>query len=193
MSPQEYRAAMTASYRASYDRAGIVASDREVEALVLADLHLVDAARAAGDLNRPPGPDAPIARADRASADIIAAAERETGTELRTGGETVRFAVTHGNPMEMSSRWGAAVARIQLILEHAGRGATIGAAVDHATRAKEFAETWSHFMTRAGAAPSGRDHNPFRGMSDRDASRAFMRAVEDICDRSTGEFGSWHA
>jgi len=47
-------------------------------------------------------------------------------------------------------------------------------------------------MVRDRPAPTtGIDHNPFRGLSDKDAARMFMRRVYDICDRSTGVLGHW--
>jgi hypothetical protein len=62
----------------------------------------------------------------------------------------------------------------------------------HPKCARLFMETYSYFMTRHRPAPLLKtDHNPFRGLSDRDAWGKWYALVEKICDASTGKLGSW--
>ena len=109
----------------------------------------------------------------------------------------MKFRAIHDRPQNVSERWGYATMRITRILEGAGRAATIEASVKDAqipALAKKFADLWGWFQTFGGPPPPlGRvDPNPFRGLSPKDASRKFMRLVEDICDQSTGVLGSWY-
>jgi hypothetical protein len=102
----------------------------------------------------------------------------------------------YATPQRISERWGYAVARINRILEGAARANNIKAAANGAEYpelATRFAELWSYYLTRTKSPPSkGSDHNPFRRLSDRDASRKFIRMTEDICDASTGKLGAWY-
>lgn len=101
------------------------------------------------------------------------------------------------NPLEISRRYSAAVARLYRILQGVGRANNIIAAVDgaeHAALARRGMRLISNYMLRtAPPPPNGRpDPNPFRSMSDRDAARKFIRMVEDLADASTGVLGSWY-
>jgi hypothetical protein len=191
LSPHEVRARMVASYRASYQRAGSNATEREIEQLVVADCELVDRARAAGHLtsggkrDRAPGPVRP---------DLLAKAQHDTGTRITDKVTPVRIRALHSDPMQVSERWGSAVHRIGQVLERTARASSLGAAVAGAelpVLAKRYADTWSYFITADRPAPAGVDHNPFRSLAPKDRARAFMRAVEDICDASTGALGPW--
>ena len=95
-----------------------------------------------------------------------------------------------------------ACARIARILE--GAKPTYGAfsrdyAVESACQsaahpkcARWYMETWAYFLTRQRPAPINKiDHNPFRGMSDRDAYAKWYTLVEKICEASTGKLGPW--
>lgn len=95
-----------------------------------------------------------------------------------------------------------ACARIGRILEGAkpSRGAfTSGASLESACKtaghpkcARMFMETYSYFMTRHRAwSLTKTDHNPFRGLSDRDAWAKWYTLIEKICDASTGKLGTW--
>ena len=54
--------------------------------------------------------------------------------------------------------------------------------------AREFLELWTWYVPlRALWSPK----NPFYWLSDGDAAKKFIRGLEDICDRSTGQFGHW--
>jgi hypothetical protein len=112
------------------------------------------------------------------------------------GAKAYRPRVLHANPAAMSARWPYAVMRLKRIMEGAS-----ASSFDRAVQtsecpdlAKAYAETWLYYMTRTRPAPLYKiDHNPFRGLSDIDASRKFMRLCEDICDRSSSRLGTWFA
>lgn len=200
LDPQTIRERMVKSYADGYRRAGQSVSNRDIERLVISDCEMVDNAKAAGDIatdtkkKKKPAP-----RVSRP--DPLKEALAETGTRLNVGDigankNVVRTKALHANPLMTSERWGAAAARIQRILEGVRKDtSSLVVAVEDAeigVLATQYADLWSHFMTRYQAAPlSGNDRNPFRGMSDRDAARKFQRLTEDICDRSTGRLGPW--
>lgn len=109
-----------------------------------------------------------------------------------------RPVVLHANPTLISHRWPYAVMRIKRILEGVARSSSLEAAIGQAeykTLAKEYVELYAFYLTRTRPPPrKGSDHNPFRNLSDLDASRMFVRKVEDLCDRSTRHagLGSWY-
>lgn len=126
----------------------------------------------------------------------LAPSLRLTRDDPQAKAKAYRPDVLYKNPLEISRRWSAAVARFYRILQGAGKANNPMAAAqgaEHSKLAVRAAETYWYFMTRAAPPPPrGRpDHNPFRHLSDRDASRKFMRIVEDIADASTGVLGSW--
>lgn len=187
---------MVASYKAGYQRHGEAMSDRDIERQVIADCELVDAAKRHGDITSGKPAKAPAPASVRP--DPIAEAERlNRKTLTKSNGTTKRgpLGVMDRTPQAISERWGYATARIARITEGAGRASTLTEAVDGAELpklARKYAELWAHFMTRGGLPPArGVDHNPFRHLNDGDASRMFIRKVEDICDESTGSLGSW--
>ncbi len=191
-SPQAKKAAIVESYMRSFQAAGVSADAREIEAMVVADCQLVDAAGVATATRgeRKPAP------ARTAPAEHVAAEAERNGLRATVGpGKVVKVRALDGDPRAVSERWALAAYRIAQIIQGAAAGTTLGntggAAVP--ALAREYFETWSYFTTRhAPQRQLGRvDHNPFRGMSDADAARKFMRLCEDICDRSTGRFGQW--
>lgn len=206
LSPQQVRERLVLSYLFSLRAQGREVDVRDVERQVVAELELVAAAARNGELHGgSPDPNPGAVRPD-----VLAGAQAATGTRLEVDhlekldqqlqraperGIRYRPVALHRNPMRESARWGAAVARIGRILEGAA-GSTLAGAVKNAQMpllARKWSEVYAFYMTRSMPPPANRvDHNPFRGMSDRDASRAFMRAVEDICDQSTGVLGSWY-
>lgn len=184
---------MVASYLESYRRAGISMSQDQVEKQVVADCELVDAARRHGEI----GGAKPKRDERQTRPDVVEAAQRATGTRLTRGEQQYdRFRFLDASPQATSERWGFATARLYRILEGVGKSSNFVTAVKNAeypALAQAAAELWMHWLTRGMPAPSlGVDHNPFRGLSNRDASRVFMRLVEDICDRSTGVLGPWY-
>ncbi len=202
LGPQELRERLVQLYTTTYQRAFGRADQQEIEAKVIADLELVDAARRNGELCGPGRIAAPGDRPASARPDLLAAVQAETGTTLtkpteRRAGIPYRPRVLHENPMVTSARWGAAVARIARITEGAGGASTFERATANAeipALARRYAETFAFFLTRSKPPPPGGkvDHNKFRNLSDKDAARLFMREVEDICDKSTGVLGAWY-
>jgi hypothetical protein len=196
--PQDLRATLVKSYLTSYQRAGIKKTEAEVEREVVSDMQIVDAARARGEISGGPtfAPGQAVV-ADPPERDPVLVQYAESN-KLTIGrrGRTLRFRSLHTNPMTISARWGAAVARIARILEGCAKSTSLVAAVEGAELgqlATEYFEVYSNYPRRhQPPPPSGNDRNPFRGLSDKDASRKFMRLVEDICDRSTGKLGSWY-
>lgn len=126
--------------------------------------------------------------------------ETETVNGGTPGAVPYRPRALHADPSSISPRWPYAVARIYRIGEGA-KASTYERSVESSEcpkLAKQYLETYAYYMTRTRPPPlhpDGRprtDHNPFRGLSDYDAMRKFVRAVEDICDRSTGKLGPWY-
>lgn len=203
LTPQQIRARLVESYTRSYAAAGIAIDRRALEAQVLADLLMVDAARSRGDLATAKKAEQQAA-SPRPRRDPLKEAEAKTGSKLlganRDGATAYRPRVLNQNPQKFSERWGFACGRIKRITEGATPTLVNGTIDLRATCATatvpalalRYMEQWSYYVSRGQSPPSsGADHNPFRGMNDRDASRAFMRAVEDICDASTGAIGAW--
>lgn len=197
LTDQELRAQMARDYAAAFRRAGLAESHAATlgDARALAELQIVAAAQRNGEI----GGGGPRPKADKPGAfrpDVLQAAYDEGGFTRPTG-DAVKFRSLHARPQTVSERWGYAVARISRILEGAGRAATFEDGLKNATipaLAKRFADLQGWFFTMGAPPPTnGRaDPNPFRGLSSKDASRKFMRLVEDICDASTGVLGSWY-
>ena len=107
-----------------------------------------------------------------------------------------RPAVLYADPNTISSRHPFAVMRFNRILEGLTKSSNIETAVrtaEHPELVKQCIETWVYYMTRTRPAPAkGVDHNPFRHLTDLEASKKFQRLLEDIADRSTGVFGPWY-
>jgi len=108
------------------------------------------------------------------------------------------------NPTSKRHPWwyAHACARIARILEGAkpahgafSRDAALESAIKSAAHprcAKMYMEAWSYFMTRQRPAPILKtDHNPFRGLSDREAYGKWYAMIENICEKSTGKLGAW--
>ena len=197
LSPQETRARLERSYADSYKHAGLPVDKDAVSRLVVADLELVDRARAMGELSNS-GPPAPAV--EREKPEEITRAEAETGTRLvgegDDQGERVIIPELDHRMTLTSEKWAKAGGRIARVLEGMVPALDYRAAVKTAAMpllALEYAETYSYFMTRGRPAPVGQtDHNPFRYLSDADAGRKLVAKVYDICDRTTGAMGSWY-
>lgn len=137
-------------------------------------------------------------RIQRDHADVIGAAEQATGSRLvdsSTSGKVVKSRVLDAPISTLTPKQQAAINRMAYILSTAGGSSDIRKATGNAEMPKlalEIAEDWSFFTTREAPPPvNSVDHNPYRGMSTKDAVRRYMRVIEDICDRSTGALGPW--
>lgn len=188
LTPQQKRDVLIGSYLDSYRRGGFKVTPQEVERQVVADCELVDAAERAGELR---GGGTPDPTPPKPRPDPIREAEQQHGVRLLREGDAPpqlwRPGFMYRNPQAVGERWGYAVARIARIME----GGTKEGALAELARA--YKTVFACFQLR-GVAPEKRGFriNQFDGLTDRDAARAFMRAVEDICDRSTGVLGSWY-
>lgn len=137
--------------------------------------------------------------------DPVAKAAAESGLEVQRG-QRSKFVdrVMDTDPSAKNHPWwyAYACARVGRILEGAkpswgtftGSAALESACASaaHPRCARMFMEMYSYFMTRHRAVNLLKpDHNPFRGLSDRDAWAKWYTVVENICDRSTGKLGTW--
>lgn len=187
MTPQQRRDVLVASYLDSYRLSGIKVTRQEVERQVVADCELVDAADRAGELR---GGGTPDPNPGRERPNYIAKAEQENGVRLLQEGDkppTIwRPGFLFKNPQQVSERWGYAVARIARITEGGTKDG------DLAQLARAYKTLYACFLLRnVEPAKRGFKLNQFDGLSDRDAARAFMRGVEDICDKSSRQLGNW--
>lgn len=204
LSPTEMRARLVASYLDSYRRASIPHTVEGLTRLAVSDLEMVDAARRAGELaSRGRSAPDPEKQAERAGALEREVAKVGGGAKLRdrTGYTTLTRRLTHRNPQESDARWSAAVARLKRILEGSSGKTLASAAGDTGTKlrplARQYAEQWALYLVRVPFPhPCGvgcrMKRNPYCNVTDADADRMFRRAVEDICDRSTGVLGGWY-
>lgn len=189
LTPQQLRDRIASFYEASFRRAtGAEVNRAAIERKVIADLELVDAARRSGSL---------VEHSGRSAAVAPERTERAKAATPKPGSKSTRYrpGMLFKNPLDVSYRWACCVARIMRLCEGIGGSSKYEHAADNAeipTLARRVIHTYCAYMTRATPAPlSGVDDNPFRGMSDGDASRAFMRAMEDIADESSGRLGPW--
>ena len=192
LTPQQLRARLVESYQRSYRASGVDPNPAALERMVVHDLELVDAEARAVRSGNGPQKDTGAAGKRR---NVIAEAEQSTGAKLGVKGKAVRTRALHGTREDLGERWGYAMGRMRRILEGGGMSSNIAHAADTSEMpalAKEYLELFGHYMSRTQPAPlRGVDHNPFRGLSDRDASRLFIRRTEDICDKSTVRMGPW--
>jgi hypothetical protein len=189
LSPQQKRDILIKSYMDSYRHAQIKMTRDEVERQVIADCELVDAAERAGEIRGGGTPNPKKPRHERP--DHVQQVQQATGVRLLgehdKPPEIWRPSFLFRNPQQVGERWGFAVARIARICE----GGTKEGSLAHLAR--DYKTLYACFLLRNVPAQNrGFQVNRFDGLTDRDAARAFMRAVEDICDRSTGALGSWY-
>ncbi len=95
------------------------------------------------------------------------------------------------NPVRVAERWAYACGRLARILSEGKQSREFVGRLGQLAR--EYEELWALFMARNLPADArGYATNRFDGLSGRDVVRVYMRAVEDICDRSTGVLGGWY-
>lgn len=189
--PHEIKRRAMNEYRTKFKLAGKAVSERALERFAMQELNLVDAfgrdeslRRARYARNQPPRHGIPRQE--------LAGHLAKHGFELHKGrhGDPDRAydsqGVTRIKAHHMGDKVSAAVARIGRILQ--SDGATQVPDVDRAIAgcavpdlAREFLEHWFYYQMRH--RPSR--FNPYFGLSLKDAGRKFLRAIYDICDRST--------
>lgn len=194
-SPHELRDKLVAYYERVFKRVYGAADRTAIERKVVADLQYVDAAKRAAHPRRARKRAEPVERAS--------VLERVRDPELK-GLALKKTEAPEGdaytsplyvNPQLVGERWAAAVARVARILRGTGGSNLYTQAVASAgvpTLALKILETYGFYMNRGTVAPiRGVDHNPYRGLTNRDAFRAFARRIEDICDESNAYFPAW--
>lgn len=203
--PHELKDRMLADYHGKAGAFGMPTDPGEIERLVTRDLNLVAGFHRDEHL-----------RPSEKSADEVSEEKRkkreiaQTTIAEKTEG-AVKILPPSAKPREwgpmldlppevaLSERWALAKGRLVRVMDGAGeptRHADGTYDLLAMTRtcgfpegAADFLSVWLSFDFRA--VWQTRKHNPFYGMSHRDASLKFVRLVEDICDRSTCRFGSW--
>lgn len=128
--------------------------------------------------------------------DPVASAAAATGVRLSVTPEGARrrpAGILDRGALLVGERWSHACARIFRILEGAGHGgaSTTVAAVRDAEMPKLAAEYLLEFKLYNFLRHRDHESNKYRGLTEPEAARKFMRIVEDICDRSTGRLGGW--
>lgn len=199
--PLELRDRTVRDYKRNLERIGAPMSAADLEAVAVADLHLSDAVtRDDGPRHVPTAAEREAAKAKRdAALDAKLASDnlKLTRDQPRDLGPQVDLPPEYG----LSERWRAAKFRLAQILRGASppvrtpaggfdfRAMTTTCEVP--ALAYRFLALWCDFDLRG--MPETAKHNPFYGLSHRDASLKLARLVEDICDASTGVpgLGAW--
>lgn len=192
----ELREAVVQDYKRNAERAGNAPNMDAIESQVLKDLAMVDmyeAEQASKPAHVPVKKERDI-RTDELDKECkeknLRAYVKDSPSDDR--GDMICDAVPK------SERAVRMFGRIKQILRPRGdigamarRGNTIAESTIECTDPKlslEFLELWTWYMPLR-ALPSPK--NKFYWMSDGDAAKAFIRGLEDICDRSTARFGPW--
>lgn len=195
----ELRDATVRDYARAAERMGFPADSSAIEQQAVADLTIADRVIA----EQKPRSE-PRNRSDRKTAkrvdeldQALSAIGGRTINEHHgeTGGQRQRDRMLYGKPKKLAGVvwwWPHAMARLKRILQGA-RGTSLVVALQDAEApklAREFMQHWAAMLQRRP------DHNPsparpYDGLSDKDAERVFVRAVEDICDRSRKQLGPW--
>lgn len=206
LSALDIRDATVRDYTRMAERMGAPVDPERIRRQAEADLMMV----ANYETENPPAPKAVRDTSDRVSerradeldaaiADINAQPGGRVAGSPRSGPDPgrrrVRDRIIYRNPKKLAGVvwwWPHAMARVKRILAGA-RGTSIITALADAESpklAREFMQHFSSMIQRRPLHPpsSGR---PYDGVSDRDAERMFVRAVENICDRSRKQLGAW--
>lgn len=180
-------------YRRAAERAGQPVDARAIESLAIHDCEVFDAVTRAARPSVPAKPDPELEAKREAVLDDMAA---EVGVEIDRGDVAYKRAPIgrlHTSHVP-TSRAAYATARIQRIVS----GATADRNPRVATSTCEIPELafevyrlFAQVATRGRKPRPGDEANPYHGRSDVDVSRMIDRAVEDICDRSSGRLGPW--
>lgn len=202
-SPHELKARMLEDYTAKAGLPGMPREPEAIERLVLHDLHLADAFhRDEGPQTKGPTPTAQDFAANRAKANAAIAEQTNGKGSLHVGQAPTEWGPTLDLPRSvgMSERWMLAKGRLRRIMEGASPPIrhpdgsydfkSMTATCGYPAGAYEFLSNWFSFDLRG--LVQTRKHNPFFGLTHREASLKFVRLAEDICDRSTAtSLGQW--
>jgi hypothetical protein len=202
-SPHELKARMLEDYTRKAGTFGLPSEPAAIERLVLHDLRLADAFhRDEGPLPEKAAPSADDIAKRRAAAQAAVAEQTKGQGALTVGAAPTDWGPTLDLPASvgLSERWMLAKGRIRRVMEGASPPIkhpdgsydfkSMTATCGYPDGAFEFLALWFSFDLRG--LVQTRRHNPFFGLSHREASLKFVRLTEDICDRSTGtSMGSW--
>jgi hypothetical protein len=182
---------------------GLPRESSDLERLVLSDLDLVDAfRREEGPPPAPAAPDPEAAARRRQAAEAAAAqaARSRTGSEIkytapREWGPMLDLPPEVGN----SDQWRHAKGRLRRISTGAGAPVkhpdgsydfrAMTATCEYPAGAYEFLSLWFSLDFRY--VYETRLHNPFYGLTHREASLKFVRLAMNICDASSAVLGGW--
>lgn len=202
-SPQELKARMLEDYTRKAGTFGLPSDSTEIERLVLSDLRLADAFRR----DEGPAPERQAPSADdiaksRAAAQARLAEKTKGQGSLSVGQQATDWGPTLNLPASVgaSERWMLAKGRMRRVMDGASPPLrhpdgtydfkSMTATCGYPAGAFAFLSLWFSFDLRG--LVQTRRHNPFFGLSHRDASLKFVRMTEDICDASTGtSMGPW--
>lgn len=197
--PLELRDRTIRDYTRNMGAPGMPSTAAGIEALAKADLRLADAYKRDTAEGMAPTPEARAAAKAQAR-EAAAEQARSLGAEI-TRGPTRELGPQVDLPPEygLSERWMLAKGRMARIMSGAGMPkrhpdgsfdfVSMTATCEIPHLAYRYLAAWFNFDLRH--MPQTARHNPFYGMSPRDASMRLAREVEDICDASSGRLGPW--
>jgi hypothetical protein len=192
--PVALKDATVRDYKRWSETMGIAApSTAQLEQQAIRDLLIVDAYRSGVDAVRSRAR-APRARRAEAKLDHWSATGGDGGRLVAPQGQRYRPRILYQAAHRVSERWAYACARIFRLLEGASIHKDIrmvASTAAHPKLALRFLELWANYLMRGPLQLRKAKHNPFDGLSDKDASRKFERMVYDICDASHGFNGPW--
>lgn len=177
---------------------GLPSGGDALERLATHDLLVHDAVKRDDGSAPRVNPESPEDRRAR-QAEFAARAAEQSGVVVAH--QAPRFAIVPVldlPPHLVSPRWPYALGRLARILEGATPTFTADGAIDwrattatcgHPRLAYAYMDLRMYFDFRL--VPQTQRHNPFWGMSARDAGLKFQAEVENICDRSTGTMHQW--
>jgi hypothetical protein len=201
--PHELKGRMLEDYTRKAGTFGLPRESVEIEKLVLHDLELAAAFRRdEGPAPAPKAPDPEAAARRRRAAEQAAA----TAARSRTGSEIQYTAPREWGPVldlppdvENSDQWSHAKGRLRRIstgsslpIKHPDGSydfRSMTATCEYPEGAYEFLNNWFSLDFRY--VWETRKHNPFYGLTHREASLKFVRLAMNICDRSSGVLGGW--
>lgn len=201
LDPRALRDRTVADYMRNMGAPGMPTTADEIERLAVADLNLSDAYARDEPPVAPPTPEQRAARKAEADA-AVAEQVRRDGMEL-TRNKPRELGPQFDLPADYAAslRWRLAKGRLGQILAGASPPKrfpdgsfdfrSMTATCECPAQAYDFLAAWFNFDLRH--VPETARHNPFFGMSHRDASLKLARLVEDLADASTGKLGAWFA
>lgn len=198
--PHELKDRTLRDYTRNAGVMGMPTDAADIERLVLADLQLADGFKR---------DEKPLREAKKESAEERAERHRRTGEQI--AGLTDATVIYDQRPQEwgprldlpkdigLSEKWMLAKGRMLRVMEGASLPIkhpdgtldfkSMTATCGYPQGAYDYLSHWFSLDMRN--VFETRNHNPYFGMSHRDASLKFVAETMNICDRSSGRFGPW--